>query len=52
MSKSKRDQPSQDEVDQLSAKLREMEENSRRTFREATEFKPGELTPEEKELVK
>jgi len=52
MSKSKRDQPSQDEVDQLSAKLREMEENSRRTFREATEFKPGELTPEEEELVK
>lgn len=52
MSKSKRDQPSQDEVDQLSAKLREMEENSRRTFREATEFKPGELTPEEEGLIK
>jgi hypothetical protein len=52
MSKSKRDHPTQDEVDQLSAKLREMEENSRRTFREATEFKPGELTPEEEDFVR
>ena len=31
--------------------LREMEETSRRAFREATEFKPGELTPEEEEFV-
>jgi hypothetical protein len=52
MSKSKRDHPTQDEVDQLSSMLREMEENSRRRFREATEFKPGELTPEEEEFVR
>ncbi len=31
--------------------MREMEETSRRAFREATEFKPGELTPEEEEFV-
>jgi hypothetical protein len=52
MSKRKRDHPTQDDVNQLSAMLREMEENSRRSFGEATEFKPGELTPEEEEFIK
>jgi len=52
MSKSKRDHPTQDGLNQLSAMLREMEEKSRRGFRGATEFKPGELTPEEEELVR
>jgi hypothetical protein len=52
MSKRKRDHPTEDEVDQLSATLREMEENFRRMSREATEFKPGELTPEEEEFVR
>jgi hypothetical protein len=52
MSKSERDNPTQDELNQLSVKFRAMEENSRRMFREATEFKPGELTPEEEEFVK
>lgn len=52
MSKSKRDHLTQDGLNKLNAMLREMEENSQRRFREATEFKPGDLTPEEEELVK
>ena len=52
MKKRKRDHPTQDDINQLSAMLKEMEEDSRRSFREATEFKPGELTTEEEELVK
>jgi hypothetical protein len=52
MSKNKRDHPTQDELNELSAMLREMTENSQRRSREATEFKPGELTPEEEDLVR
>lgn len=52
MSKSKRDHPKQDNVNQLDAILREIVESSRRAFRKATEFKPGELTPEEEDFVR
>ena len=48
----KKDNLTQDDINRLSETLREMEENSQRMFREATEFKPGELTPEEEEIVK
>jgi len=50
--KPKRDNLTKDDANHLSAMLREMEEYSRRSSREATEFKPGELSPEEEELVK
>jgi len=52
MGKRKRDHPTQEDVERLSAMLREMEESSRQSFRDATEFKPGELTPEEEEFVR
>lgn len=52
MRKRKQSHLTQNDVNRLSAILQEMEEKNRRMFREATEFKPGELTPEEEELVK
>lgn len=52
MSKRKTDHPTPDDVNQLSTILREMGEGTRRALGEATEFKPGELTPEEEEFVK
>lgn len=52
MSKNKLDQPTKDELDQLSAKLRDMGENNWRTLLEATGFKPDELTPEEEAFDK
>ena len=48
----KKEHPTQEEFARLSAMLREMDAKRRRAFREATEFKPGELTPEEEEIVK
>jgi hypothetical protein len=51
MASRKPDHPTKEDVDRLSETLREMEESHRRLLREATEFKPGELTPEEEELV-
>lgn len=52
MSKKKWDPPTQDDVNRLIAGLREIEKDIRGASREATEFKPGELTPEEEEFVK
>jgi hypothetical protein len=52
MSKSKRDPPSQDDINRLIAGLREIEEDMRGAVRRATEFKPGDLTPEEEEFVR
>lgn len=52
MSKTKRGHLTQDGLNKLTATLRDMEEKSRCSFREATEFKPGELTPEEEEFVR
>jgi hypothetical protein len=52
MSEQKQDHPRQQDVDRVAKALHDVQENSRRLFREATQFKPGELTPEEEELVK
>ena len=52
MRKRKGDHLTQDDVNRLNAMLREMEEDSRRSFSKATEFKPSELSPEEEEFVK
>jgi|SRR5947209_7200266 len=51
MRKNSPDHASEDSVSRLSTILQRMEENSRRRLREATEFKPGELTEEEEEFV-
>lgn len=50
MSASK-DHPTKDEVEQFGQMLRKMEERQQQEWREATEFKPGELTPEEEKFV-
>ncbi len=52
MSKSKIDHPTQEELDRLGEKLRDMGENNWRMLLEATGFKPDELTPEEEEFDK
>lgn len=52
MSKGKPNRPTQDDVEQLRAMLREMEESTSQAFRDATEFKPGELSPEEEQFVR
>ncbi len=52
MSKNKLDQPTKDELGQLSARLRDMGENNWRLLLESTGFKPDELTPEEEEFDK
>ena len=55
MSKSKNSQLMQDDVDDLVADLKKMQETGLKYIRESEEllkFKPGELTPEEEEVVK
>lgn len=48
----KRERPAQDDVNRLRKMLRGMDENRRRLLREASEFKPGDLTQEEEEFVR
>jgi len=52
MSKGKRGYPTQDDVDRLEAAFRRMVEENERVHREATEFKPGELSQQEEEFVR
>jgi len=47
-----KDRPTKDGVEQLGEMLRKMDERRQQEWREATEFKPGELTPEEEKFVK
>ena len=47
----KKNKPSSEGVDELIAALRRLEERQAAQLREATEFKPGELTPEEEKWV-
>ena len=51
MSKGK-DCPTKEDVEQMGEMLRKMDERRRQEWREATEFKPGDLTIEEEQLVK
>ncbi|HXM20159.1 MAG TPA: hypothetical protein VN948_02705 [Terriglobales bacterium] len=51
MSKGK-DRPTREDAEQLGDRLRKMEERRQREWREAAEFKPGDLTPEEEHFVK
>jgi len=44
--------PTPEDVEELSAMLRQMTENFQQTCKEASEFKPGDLEPEEEKLVK
>jgi hypothetical protein len=47
-----RNHPTSDDVNHLDRIMRETAEKTQRMVNEATEFKPGELTPEEEEFVK
>jgi len=47
----KKNKPSSEGVDDLIAALRRLEERQAAQLRDATEFKPGELTPEEEKWV-
>ena len=44
--------PTPEEMERLLEASREYAESGKRQLREATEFKPGDLTPEEEELVR
>ena len=52
MRRSKPDQRMKEDWEKLNASFEKFAEEGRRRHREATQFKPGELTPEEEELVK
>jgi hypothetical protein len=47
-----KDRPTKADVEQLGEMLKKMDERRQEEWRQATEFKPGELTPEEEKLVK
>ena len=44
--------PTQEEAEHLTDLMRQMRDRNLQALREATAFKPGELTPEEEELVR
>ena len=44
--------PTRDDIQQFQDSIRRLEELQQKQLREAAEFKPGELTPEEEELVR
>ncbi|SRR5258708_18221567 len=47
-----KDRPTKEDVEQLAEMLRKMDERHQQELRQATEFKPGELTPGEEKFVK
>jgi hypothetical protein len=50
--KKRESHPTPEEAEHVNAALREMKERLENRLREAAEFKPGQLTPEEAEMVR